>query len=155
MKTVKFFEPGTPEMETSGYRRKVLFQFWFFLVLGLFLGWFGRSLASPDTPLPGSQEDPLVSKSYVDMQVKMNVVELPQGKILLGSSGTEIVLRSGKARVIDSQLGGLSDVTAARDLRRGEAVPANHLLIVPRDDGRGVEALSPVILLVRGSYTVK
>ncbi|MGE5579880.1 MAG: hypothetical protein ACM3WU_07545 [Bacillota bacterium] len=130
---------------------------------GVLLGWFGKGLAAGDPVLPGSEEDPLVSRSYVhsyvgtsvDDRMKMVVVEVPAGKKLIGSAGTEIIVRSGSATAIDTQSGGLSDVTAGVDLRKGDIAPANHLLIVPRDDGRGIAAVTSLFVMVRGAYTLQ
>ena len=125
------------------------------VVAGALVGWFGRGFAAAEAVLPGSQQDPLVSKSYVDEKLKMAVVQVPAGKELIGSGGTEIVVRSGSATVVDTELGGLADVTAGKDLRSGETAPVNHLLIVPRDDGRGVRAQTSLFVLVRGNYEVR
>jgi len=61
--------------------------------------------------------------------MKMNVVELSSGQSLIGYSGTEIILRSGAATVIDSELGGLCDFTAGSDLAkprmRSSSAPVN------------------------------
>jgi len=119
----------------------------------------------------GSENDPLVTKSYIDKIVlnikqyidsnsdggaqNLEVVYLERGEIALGDQGTEIILRSGIATVIDGAQGGLCDVTSGIDLGKGINVPQNHLLIVPRGDGRGVRAENDyVVLLVRGSYTI-
>lgn len=128
---------------------------------------------------PGSNDDPIVTLSYVEQRVEqlkfyidekiaalspstggggdnnLVVVELKPGQKLIAGQGTEIILRGGKALVIDNPLGGLANVTAARDLRMNEVVPPNHLLIVPRDDGRGVKAENDVILIIRGTYRVE
>jgi hypothetical protein len=127
---------------------------------------------------PGSNDDPLVTLSFVEQRVEqlkfyidekiaaltpatgaadnnLVVVELKAGERLIAAQGTEIILRGGKALVIDNPLGGLADVTAAKDLRMNQVVPPNHLLIVPRDDGRGVKAENNVILIVRGAYRVE
>lgn len=125
------------------------------LVMGILVGWFGKGFAAGDPALPGSEQDPLVTRSYVDGKFTMAVVEIPAGKQLLGSAGTEIILRSGSATAIDTKSGGLSDVTAGKDLKMGDAAPANHLLIVPRDDGRGIKAVTPLFVMVRGSYKIQ
>lgn len=127
---------------------------------------------------PGSTDDPLVTLSFVEQRVEqlkfyidekiatltpatgvtdnnLVVVELKPGEKLIAAQGTEIILRGGKALVIDNPLGGLADVTAATDLRMNQVVPPNHLLIVPREDGRGVKAENDVILIVRGAYRVE
>lgn len=138
------------------------------LMLGGVLGWVGKGFAAGE-PLPGSEQDPLVSRSYVDSQIEaiearltsttmgpqMVIVELGAGQKLIAAAGTEIILRAGSGVVIDSELGGLCDVTAGKDLRMGEPAPANHLLLVPRDDGRGIQAVTAVIAMVRGSYTLE
>ncbi|MGE5484561.1 MAG: hypothetical protein ACM3X4_06060 [Ignavibacteriales bacterium] len=112
----------------------------------------GRVWAVP--PEPGSQEDPLISKSYFDRFVSLQVVTVPAGKTLTCEAGTEIVLRAGKATAVGSDLGGLSDVTAGKDIQTGQAVTANHLLIVPRSDGRGLRASTEIVVMVRGAYAV-
>lgn len=122
--------------------------------------WLGQ--VSAETGDPGSAADPIVSKSYVDQQVKaladqvsFQVVNLPQGVSLIGESGTEIVLRAGQATVLASSLGGLLDVTGGQDLPQGLPVEPNHLLIVPRADGRGVRASMDAVLMVKGAYTLR
>jgi hypothetical protein len=84
----------------------------------------------------------------------LEVVEIKTGESLIAGAGTEIILRSGKVNAIASSLGGLSDVTKAGDIKHGVAVESNHLLIIPRNDGRGVLAVTDAILLVRGEYKV-
>ena len=128
----------------------VLVLTWFFVT-----GWLGKGLPAADTPLPGSEQDPLVTRTYVEERLKLNVVELDAGRRLVAGAGTELILRSGNATVVDSESGGLSDATDGVDLRKGTQVPRNHLLIAPRDDGRGLTAASQVIVLVRGDYRIE
>lgn len=91
-----------------------------------------------------------------DGSMNLEIVNLKTGERLIGNSGTEIILRGGKAIAITSHRGGLSDVTQGRDIQQNEYIPDNHLLIVPRDDGRGVLAKTEdVILLVRGNYIIE
>lgn len=126
---------------------------------------------------PGSEKDPLVSLSYLEKsmeQIKLyiddrlgekgiedgcsnnlTVVEIASGQSIIGKSGTEIILRGGQAKVIAGELGGLSDVTQGKNLDMDRSVPANHLLIVPRDDDRGVLAVTESIFLVRGKYEIR
>lgn len=122
--------------------------------------WLGQ--VSAETGDPGSATDPLVSKSYVDQQVKaladqtsFTVVNLPKGATLVGESGTEIVMRAGLTAVVASPLGGLLDATGGRDLPQGYLVESNHLMVVPRSDGRGVLATMDAILMVKGAYTIR
>lgn len=117
-------------------------------------------------------------KYYVDEKIKnanggsqtigsWEAVEVPSGKSLICGDGTEIILRSGEARsiskittvvkdgkeeIIDN---GLTDVTAGKDLGMDEKIIANHLLIVPRDDGRGARTLRNSFFLVKGKYEIR
>ena len=120
---------------------------------------------------PGSEADPLVSRSYVDKvfhslreyvdsksggSSSFEIIYLEQGQVLIGNHSTEMILRSGIASAVDSGMGGLADVTVGKDIRHGENISQNHLLIVPRDDGRGVRAENNnVVLMVRGGYTIQ
>jgi len=145
-------------MHEKGARWSRLYLVLVALVVGLGLLGLGYNLgqrAQAAGAEPGTEGDPLVSKSYVDQFTVLQVVNLPKGQKLIADAGAELVLRSGTATAIGSQLGGLADVTAGKDLGTGQAVPANHLLIVPRTDGRGLAAVTDCILLVRGPFTIK
>ena len=84
----------------------------------------------------------------------LEVVNLKAGQKLIAGAGTELILRAGKATAIASDLGGLSDVTKATDIAHGVDIAPNHLLIVPRSDGRGVLATIDAIFMVRGEYEI-
>lgn len=111
-------------------------------------------------------EDPVVSLSYltdvlmpkVEKQISdssvFSVVELNAGDKFIGGLGCEVILRSGKATAIVSKSGGITDVTGGIDLKEKEAVPLNHHLIIPRDDGRGFSASSKSFIMVKGKYTI-
>ena len=114
-------------------------------------------------------DDPLITESYLKNvflnEVKeyinsnsgssFNVVSVKKGQKFTGGSGCEFILRQGTAAVVSAELGGLSDVTAGYDIASGVDVPPNHLLIVPRDDGRGFTATTDVVIMVKGSYKIK
>ena len=108
---------------------------------------------------PGTEADPLITKSYIDSVVapkmKFSVVEVPAGKSVIGKAGTEIILRMGTCSVIGTQKGGVSDVTMGFDLADGIVVQGNHLLIVPLDDGRGVRTSEKCIFMIKGDYEIK
>lgn len=146
------------------------------LVLGVIVIILGTSIVFSE---PGSDNDPLVSLSYLEKSIgelkvyidekilkiennsqvnesnSLEVVEILSGQSIIGVNGTEIILRGGSAEIIASDLGGLSDVTLGKDLPMGKVVPANHLLITPRDDGRGVKATTNAIFLVKGKYSIR
>ena len=105
---------------------------------------------------PGSASDPVVSKSYVDSKTSFSPLQLFEGQKLIGGEGAEIIMRSGEAEAIDNNgENGVSDLTAGKDLMTGDPVGLNHLLVVPRDDGRGITALTEVWVMIRGDYTVR
>jgi len=104
---------------------------------------------------PGGSGDPLVTQSYVDQYVQWKVLELETGQVLKGHAGTEIIVRRGQAIVIDSVGNGIPDITSGVDIYAGSTVPNNHLLVIPRDDGRGVGAKSAVVVMYRGGASVQ
>ena len=147
-------------------------------VLCLALG-FSAVLAEP-----GGSDDPLISKSYIENVLMptikqyvesriaeaglgtgngsdsgsaqtFKVVELKKDQTAIASAGTEMILRMGSATVIATAKGGLADTTAGFDLADGVDMPANHLLIVPVADGRGIKANNDVIVMIKGGYTIK
>lgn len=119
----------------------------------LVYGLCATSFGSANTP--GSSEDPLVSKSYVDNAVLYEVVHLEANQKLLGDAGAEIILRSGEATAIGNGSNGVSDLTSGVDLMTTDRVNTNHLLLVPRNDGRGIQVWTESYVMVRGNYTVK
>ncbi|MDD4565321.1 MAG: hypothetical protein PHE79_07625 [Eubacteriales bacterium] len=121
-------------------------------------------VAASDTP--GSKEDPVVTKSYVDNQITelmssggstetYKSIMLTAGQKLIGNEGTEVILRSGEATAIDNGANGVSDVTGAMDLMTGKSISQNHLLLIPRSDGRGIQANTEIWVMVRGTYTIQ
>ena len=84
----------------------------------------------------------------------LEVVEIHAGEKLIAGAGTELILRGGKAYVIGSEMGGISNVTAGKDFVSGMEFVANHLMIVPRDDGRGAYTNDYAIFMVRGRYEI-
>lgn len=144
---------------------------------------------------PGSEADPLVSKTYVDkgfndakknsdinkekleaMEVKLDkalaenqnqnnnnqnssekfkVLELKKGETILAEESTEIIVRSGVVNAVASENGGLSDITQGVDLKSGNQIKINHLIIVPRSDGRGIEVKSnDTFIMIKGGYKI-
>lgn len=125
---------------------------------------------------PGSVDDPIVTKSYVDQKVAelvrqelanvgggsggaaLEVVTLPAGKRLIVAGGGEVIVRTGKAVVYSADSNGLSDLTEGIDIAPGKPVPANHLILFPKN-GRGIEAdpnqKNGLIVLVRGLYQIQ
>lgn len=129
---------------------------------------------------PGTTDDPVVTKSYVDQQIQQSLngggggntnptepsqgadevknVALKPGKILIADAGTEFIVRSGNAVIYTEVSSGVADLTDGKDLLNGETAPKNHLLSFPRE-GRGIQVkegqTSNLIVMVRGGYTIK
>lgn len=149
-------------------------------MLAVALGTIGimSSTAEADGPTnPGSVDDPIVTKGYVDAavaklvkqelekigstggggggSVKVEVVTVPWGTKLVVADGGELIVRSGKAIAYSADKNGLSDLTDGLDITPGKAVKNNHLILNPRGD-RGVESdpkqAKDIIVLVRGEY---
>lgn len=120
-------------------------------------------VAGAATTTPGSENDPVVTKSYVDAQIKANAgaaksyeaVFVNAGKKVLGGDGSEIILRSGEAKSLASGINGIADLTGGKDLMGDQAIIQNHLLLVPRNDGRGIIATTDIWIMVKGGYTIQ
>lgn len=153
---------------------------------------------------PGSSDDPLVSKSYVDdkfNQLKalisgggsvsagtdINTDEIVDkvvdevepiiallmkdqtgqsagqyvpvsanvGQIVLGGEGTEIILRSGKADIYITGVAGIVNATTGKEQKNGEKAVLNNIMIIPRNDGRGLKVTENAWFLIKGDYEIK
>jgi len=141
----------------------------------------GGTVSSAAGAEPGTAGDPVVSQSYVDAKVndltnQINALKqqiqsggqepstqsakyvildaVPAGKKIIAGASTEIVLRGGSATAIGSQYGGVADLISGSDLATGADIPVNHLLLVARDDGRGIAITTKAWVMIRGSYTI-
>jgi len=143
------------------------------LVLLLVLAVAGAACAglaiAADTGEPGSHLDPLVTKSFVEQYVtdsvkkaldtaenpgtRWRVKSIAQGQDVIISEGTEFIIRSGKAVIIDPVGSGIPDLTLGASAAGGQPAACNHLFLVPRSDGRGIHAQSAVTLMYLGSLS--
>ncbi len=138
----------------------------------------------------GSAEDPLVTRSYVDAEIKKalenidisdilediiiddivdNIIDNNSNSInnfvpvlveanqtILGKEGTEIILRSGSGvAVVPEGVSEIANITAGKNVFNNENVETNHLLIISRDDGRGVKVGVNSWFLVKGDYVIE
>ena len=163
-------------------------------IFGLGLAFFAGGLMAGNNLLnanPGGAEDPLVSRSYVDMRIseltqminnqgvgqQVNTeavvneiladiagffgtntafvpVHVNAGQIILAGEGTEIIRRSGSATAHVPGQDGIVNVSAGHDVDHGAPIPANHLMIIPREDGRGIRATADSWFIIRGDFTI-
>lgn len=154
-----------------------------YLIVGFFIGiLFFRGISIAGVADPGSEDDPLVTLSYIEDRLteftqnililmnekiddinssnqegstKFQVINIKEGQVIILSDSTEFILRSGKGIAIGSENGGLSDLTEGNDIKDGEEIPLNHHLLIPRDDGRGVSFSTEAYAMVKGEYTIK
>ncbi|WP_246120505.1 hypothetical protein [Cohnella terricola] len=135
-----------------------------------------QSAYADTSSTPGSVDDPIVTKGYVDSMVaklvqqelskqgasgggggssKLEVVTVPWGTKLIVEDGGELIVRTGRALAYSSDANGLSDLTDGLDIKPGKLVGNNHLILNPRGE-RGVEAdpkqSKGLTVLVRGTY---
>ena len=147
---------------------------------------------------PGTNADPLVSKSYVDSKFNQLIaminanpqqaqpgagqnppfdasalkreilselaassgtafvpVRAERGQIILGGEGAEIILRSGRASGYCPGENGLVNATTGIEIFNGFELPVNHLILVPRDDGRGASVVSDEAwFIIKGGYQI-
>lgn len=118
---------------------------------------------------PGSTADPLVTRSFVEKYVQdyvrdnagaedvaggplaWSVLTLgeEQNKFI-GKAGTEFIVRSGSAVIVDPSGSGIIDLTAGKNVMAGQPAENNHLYSIPRDDGRGISAQTKTVIIYRG-----
>lgn len=82
------------------------------------------------------------------------VISAEKGDQLYFDGSVEFILRAGSASVIASESGGIANLTAGYDLKTGEAVPLNHHLLVPKNDGRGILINEDAWIMVKGAYSI-
>jgi len=145
-------------------RKKLILSI--FLAAAIVTGITGIAIIAADSP--GSANDPLVSKSYVDEkfdrlnEIIPNLQPAPAeayipvfavaGEIILGGEGTEIILRSGEAVSYGCAENGLVNATSGSELFNNAEILKNNIIIVPRNDGRGVRASTDAWFIIKGSY---
>ena len=132
----------------------------------------------------GSSEDPLVAKSYVDDKINQvlevinstvgsentsnststNVqisgnsfkpVLVEVGQTIYGKEGTELILRSGKGNAVVPGAEGRANITNGLEVKDKNTINKNQLLIIPREDGRGIKVTEKAWFLVKGDYEIK
>lgn len=99
---------------------------------------------------PGSKDDPIITRSYLETLYSWQLNSLQEGQTLSLDMGVQFVIRSGTAVVVGVGSEGLVDLTAGKELKDGEIIPPYHLILSPASDRRGLRARSQVVLLSRG-----
>ena len=131
--------------------------------LGIFKA--GVMVGAANEPKPGSVNDPLITKSYLESYISSlglsgnassagyTKVVLKKGSTLIGSEGTEIMLYSGSANayVKGEQL---VNLTIGEAYDNGMTLGKFCVYMCP-DKSSGIVAMSDVVVFVKGNYTAK
>ena len=159
------------------------------LTLGILM--IGATTLYAADGLIGTEQDPLVTKSYVDQKISQisggnsntvlatqlkeqeqlilalreeiaslkqggsstfEVVVVPEGKTIYGKQSSEMIIRAGEGKIVASSVGGIQNITEGVDLSGDTIAPNNNLLLIPREDGRGLMAIKQLTVMVRGGY---
>lgn len=149
------------------------------IALGIAVGFFISGTMEISQASPGSENDPLVTLSYVDKRfeeldtyldsklasksessssnsspILFEILEVKAGSMIYLGDSTEFILRSGEALAIASSSGGLADLTEGYDIAHSKSVPKNHQILNPQNDGRGVAVTVDAWVMIKGAYTV-
>ena len=93
-----------------------------------------------------------IKENGVSSPSTFEVVNVAENETLICDAGTEIIVRSGKFTAVGGTTGGVSDVTAGKDLVTDEVIVNNHLLIIPKNDGRGITSKIAGAVMIKGNY---
>lgn len=112
---------------------------------------------------PGDAADPLVTKSYLESvlsefkqdNASFELVSMTDSKKLICYEGTEFILRQGGGIIFSDSGSGMADVTGGIDLPSGISVPANHHIVCPVSQNRGIKAVGDVLVLIKGEYSIE
>ena len=126
----------------------------------------------------GSQEDPLVAKSYLDSVLRpelekeltaelnsalseahsgsgdFSVVTLHSGQGVTGEVGCQIMPRLGTVQAYGASAPALLDTTAGASVSSGAALTSNHLYMVSIAGNGFAVTSDSATLLISGGYTV-
>jgi hypothetical protein len=168
-------------LKSNNFKIKIIlvaFAFCLALTLSLILIPSAIINANAGQAAAGSAADPLITLSYLnsvlaeldlsggssgfpdscDYSGAYIVLELWRGQRLRAKTDSvELILRPGSEAVIISphEIMGLADLTSGTELINGDSMPVNHVVLIPRADGRAVSVTSEVAyIMVRGDYEI-
>jgi len=96
-----------------------------------------------------------IEKPEIDTSAFIFKIEnLKAGSTLKCGEGTEFIIRTGEMKAVASASGGLSDVTEGANIDGDTVVPKNHHIVVPRDDGRGLNVVTGGAIMIKGNYEI-
>ncbi len=130
-------------------------------VSGILIFAAGMLVGAQTTDEAGSVNDPLITKSYLDMRLQdvdgnegvssYKKINLSKGKILVGKEGTEIMLYQGNASAYSTSKG-IVNVTVGEMAEDGTTLGKYCVYLTP-DAESGIKAESDVTIFVKGTYS--
>lgn len=121
-----------------------------------------KPVETTEEPAVTTEPEEIFPEGTVNTGAKYEVVNLKAGQTLYASVySCEVIVRSGSTKVVSPftvkwEEQGVSDTTDGIEIYNDGAVPTNHTIIIPRDDGRGIVAQSGgAWIMVRGDYIIK
>ena len=129
-------------------------------ICGIMIFAVGIIVGAQTTDEAGSVNDPLVTKSYLDMRLQninggenasYTKVNLSKGKVLVGQEGTEIMLYQGNASAYSTEKG-IVNITVGELAENGTTLGKYCVYVTPDADS-GIKAESDIIVFVKGAYS--
>lgn len=119
----------------------------------------GRDIHSADYISPGSNEDPLITKSYLDERLKghrsgggFKKIYLQKKQILELESGTEVIIYKGSGKVRGKD--GLLNVSKGLLFLDGDSIVKYNLFLAPSEKC-GIIASDSMTVFVSGNYKTR
>ena len=148
----------------NGRNKKIFIVAIIVLICGAGLFKAGMTVGAAGEAKPGSVNDPLITKSYLDSYISSlgisnnadegyKKVVLSKGKTIVGHEGTEILLYSGSANAY-AKSAELVNITIGESVKDGMTLGKYCVYLCPDSDS-GVTAQSDVVIFVKGRYTAK
>ncbi len=120
------------------------------IAVGILLFCSGVSVGA-STNEPGSASDPLITKSYLEQQLKnvgggYECITLAKGELIEFTQGTQVILYTGSAKI----QGNLVDITDGVLCNEGAKVTRYHSYLVPADES-GFKAETTCVIFLSES----
>ena len=139
-------------------KQKILWAAVIFMVVTIVFG-IGIKVGAAQDKEPGSVNDPLITKSYLESylgengggQAGYSKVTLKKNQLLIGKEGTEIVLYSGSANTYSTSAG-LVNVSVGEISADGMTLGKYYSYLCP-DSETGIKAISDTVVFVKGGYS--
>lgn len=146
----------------NGRMKKICIVAVILLICGAGLFKAGMTVGAAGEAEPGSVNDPLITKSYLDSYMSnlgvsdkaesgYKKVTLAKGKTIVGQEGTEILLYSGSANAY-AKSSVLVNVTMGEAVNDGMSLGKYCVYLCPDADS-GITAMSDIVIFVKGGYS--